>query len=165
MRSRLRALWLSIKSSYWFIPSVLSFAAILLALGTIHLDRMRGVDWLSLFPWFEGSRPEGARAQLTVIASAMIAIASTVFAITIAAVAYASGNYGPRLLTTFMNNRGNQFSMGVFIAPFVSNLVVLRLVQDPRDTSAADGPREALPGFVPPLSINRTSVVWGKEVS
>src|SRR3546814_7962872 len=32
-------------------------------------------------------------AQLTVIASAMIAIASTVFAITIAAVAYASGNY------------------------------------------------------------------------
>ncbi|API60592.1 hypothetical protein BSL82_15925 [Tardibacter chloracetimidivorans] len=153
MRSRLRALWLSIKSSYWFIPSVLSFAAILLALGTIHLDRTRSVDWLSLFPWFEGSRPEGARAQLTVIASAMIAIASTVFAITIAAVAYASGNYGPRLLTNFMNNRGNQFSLGVFIATFVYNLVVLRVVQDPRDTSAADVAGETLTGFVPQLSM------------
>src|SRR3546814_20361836 len=83
----------------------------------------------------------------------MIAIASTVFAITIAAVAYASGNYGPRLLTNFMNNRGNQFPLGGFIAPFVYNLVVLRVVQDPRDTSAADGPREALTGFVPLLSL------------
>src|SRR3546814_13186317 len=101
---------------------------------------MRGVDWLSLFPWFEGSRPEGARAQLTVIASAMIAIASTVFAITIAAVAYASGNYGPRLLTNFLNNRGNQFSLGVFLDTFAYIHVVLRVVQDPPATSADEGP-------------------------
>src|SRR3546814_14017562 len=52
-----------------------------------------------------------------------------------------------------MNNRGNPFSLGVFIATFVYNLVVLRVVQDPRDTSAADGPREALTGFVPQLSM------------
>src|SRR3546814_14106147 len=110
MRSRLRALWLSIKSSYWFIPSVLSFAAILLALGTIHLDRMRGVDWLSLFPWFEGSRPDGARAQLTVIASEMIAVASTVFALTIAAVAHASGTYRPRLLPNLRTTPRTHFS-------------------------------------------------------
>ncbi len=154
MRSSLRALWLGVKASYWFIPSLLTLAALLLALGTIHLDRLWGDDWLTAFAWFEGSRPEGARAQLTVIASAMIAISSTVFAITISAVAYASGNYGPRLLTNFMNDRGNQFSIGVFIATFVYNLIVLRVVRNPEDTPAPDESRvEALTAFVPQLSM------------
>ena len=154
MRSSLRAAWLDVKASYWFIPSLLTFAALLLAFGTIHLDRVWGIQWLTSFPWFEGSRPEGARAQLTVIASAMIAISSTVFAITIAAVAYASGNYGPRLLTNFMNDRGNQVSLGVFIATFVYNLSVLRVVRNPEDTPAPDESRvEALTAFVPQLSM------------
>jgi uncharacterized membrane protein len=154
MRSSLRALWLSIKASYWFIPSLLTVSAFLLALETIHLDRSWGSDWLASFGWFEASRPEGARAQLTVIASAMIAISSTVFAITIAAVAYASGNYGPRLLTNFMNDRGNQFSLGVFIATFVYNLMVLRVVRDPEDAAAPDeSAAEALTAFVPQLSM------------
>ena len=154
MRSSVRAFWLSVKASYWFIPALLTFAAFLLALATIHLDRTWGSDWLASLAWFESSRPEGARAQLTVIASAMIAISSTVFAITIAAVAYASGNYGPRLLTNFMNDRGNQFSLGVFIATFVYQLMVLRVVRDPADARAPDeSAAEALTAFVPQLSM------------
>lgn len=154
MRSSVRALWLSVKASYWFIPTLLTLAALLLALTTIHLDRLWGSEWLTEFGWFESSRPEGARAQLTVISSAMIAISSTVFAITIAAVAYASGNYGPRLLTNFMNDRGNQLSLGVFIATFVFNLTVLRVVRNPQDTPAPDESRaEALTAFVPQLSM------------
>jgi len=154
MRSSFRAVWLSVKASYWFIPSLLTIAAFVLALTTIHLDHRWGSDWLTHFAWFDGSRPEGARAQLTVIASAMIAISSTVFAITIAAVAYASGNYGPRLLTNFMNDRGNQFSLGVFIATFVYNLSVLRVVRNPQDTPAPDETRvEAVTAFVPQLSM------------
>lgn len=150
MRSSLRALWLNVNASYWFIPSLLTIAAFLLSLGTIHLDHNGGSEWLSSLGWFEPSRPEGARAQLTVIASAMIAIASTVFAITIAAVAYASGNYGPRLLTNFMNDRGNQVSLGVFIATFVYNLMILRVVRNPE--VGATGPAEAA-AFVPQISV------------
>lgn len=154
MRSSLRAAWLKVTASYWFIPSLLTLAAFVLALTTIHLDRIWGSEWLNAFTWFEGSRPEGARAQLTVISSAMIAISSTVFAITIAAVAYASGNYGPRLLTNFMNDRGNQWSLGVFIATFVFNLTVLRVVRDPQDAPAPGESRtEALTAFVPQLSM------------
>ncbi|MDP8912148.1 MAG: DUF2254 domain-containing protein [Pseudomonadota bacterium] len=154
MRSSLRALWLSVRASYWFIPSLLTVAAFLLALTTIHLDQLWGSAWLTSFSWFEGSRPEGARAQLTVLSSAMITISSTVFAITIAAVAYASGNYGPRLLTNFMNDRGNQFSLGVFIATFAYNLTVLRVVRNPGDppTPGQSG-AEALTAFVPQLSM------------
>lgn len=154
MRSSLRAIWLGVKASYWFIPSLLTLFAFVLALVTIQIDRSVGPGWLMSSGWFDGSRPEGARAQLTVISSAMIAVASTVFAITIAAVAYASGNYGPRLLTNFMNDRGNQYSLGVFIATFAYNLSVLRVVRSAEETEGA-----ATPGlgdaaaFVPQLSM------------
>lgn len=154
VRSRFRASWLSIKASYWFIPSILTAAAVALAAATIQLDRVWGSGWLTAFEWFEGIGPEGARAQLTVIASAMIAISSTVFAITIAAVAYASGNYGPRLLNNFMNDRGNQVSLGVFVATFVYNLLVLRTVRNPEDAPPAGGAAaEAATAFVPQLSM------------
>ena len=147
-------MWLNVKASYWFIPALLALFALTLALGTVHLDRTWGSDWLNSYGWFDGAQPEGARAQLTVLASAMIAVSSTVFAITIAAVAYASGNYGPRLLTNFMNDRGNQLSLGVFIATFVYNLFVLRVVRSPDERPAPDGAGiEAATGFVPQLSM------------
>jgi uncharacterized membrane protein len=154
VNSKLRATWLGVKASYWFVPTLLTLAAFALALVTIHLDRALGAQWLQELSWFEGSQPEGARAQLTVIASAMIAISSTVFAITIAAVAYASGNYGPRLLNNFMNDRGNQISLGVFVATFVYNLLVLRTVKSAEDAPApAGGTAEAVSAFVPQLSM------------
>ena len=154
MRSSLRAYWLSVKASYWFLPTLMTLAAFGLALLTIQLDRTWGPEWLLRTGWLEASRPEGARAQLTVIAGAMIAIASTVFAITISAVAFASGNYGPRLLTNFMNDRGNQISLGVFIATFVFNLTVLRVVRNPQDVPApGEGAAEAAAAFVPQLSM------------
>ena len=154
MRSSLRAVWLGIKASYWFIPALLTLAAFVLGLVTIHLDQSWGSEWLDAFPWFEGSSPEAARAQLTVVSSAMISVSSTLFAITIAAVAFASGNYGPRLLTNFMNDRGNQISLGVFIATFVYNLLVLRVVRDsPQPSAAGEGSAELASAFVPQLSM------------
>jgi uncharacterized membrane protein len=154
MRADLRKLWLDLKGSYWFIPSVLTLFAFGLALGMIHLDRLWGPEWLTSLGWFEESRPAGARAQLTVVTSAMIAISSTLFAITIAAVAFASGNYGPRLLTNFMHDRGNQVSLGVFVATFVYNLMLLRVVRDPAEAPApGETAAEAVTAFVPQLSM------------
>lgn len=149
--SSIRATWLAIRASYWFVPTILTVLAFLGALGSLWIDRATDLPaGLAAMRWFEPSAPEGARAQLTVIASAMIAIASTVFAITITAVVYASGSYGPRLLTNFMNDRGNQVSLGLFIATFVFNLIVLRAVHDPGDTPVGDSEAVA---FVPQISM------------
>ena len=153
MTAHLRKIWLDLKASYWFIPALLTALAFGLAQATIQLDRAWGSEWLIAYG-FEGSRPEGARAQLTVVTSAMIAVSSTLFAITIAAVAFASGNYGPRLLNNFMNDRGNQISLGIFIATFVYNLMLLRVVRDPAGTAApGEGRVEAVAAFVPQVSM------------
>lgn len=155
MIARIRSILLSINASYWFFPALFSIIAVISALTTVYLDRHGAAEWLQQFAWLHPSRPEGARITLSVIAGSMIGVASTVFSITIAAVAYASGNYGPRLLTNFMEDRGNQLSLGVFIATFTFSMMVLRTVrsEDERAVTAIGEAATSLPGFTPQLSL------------
>ena len=146
MIARLRALWQRTRASYWFYPALFTTSAALLAILTVWLDRHGAAQWLTSHDWVDEARPEGARNVLNVISGSMIGVASTVFSITIAAVVYASGSYGPRLLSNFMEDRGNQLSLATFIATFVYSVLVLRVVRDAYET-AGD------PGFVPQLSL------------
>ena len=129
MIARLRKIWRDINASYWFLSALFALGAVGLALITLWLDRSGWSDFLSDVSWLQPARPDGASNILTVIAGSMIGVASTVFSITIAAVAYASGNYGPRLLTNFMEDRGNQYSLATFIGTFVFAITVLRTVR------------------------------------
>lgn len=155
MTARLRKFWLSVNASYWFLPALFSLAALLLATFTIWLDRSGWAEFLSDVTWLQPARPDGASNMLTVISGTMIGVASTVFSITIAAVAYASGNYGPRLLTNFMEDRGNQFSLATFIGTFVYSITVLRTVraEDEVPSNLEDAVASTMPGFVPQLSL------------
>ena len=154
MWPRLKAAWQAVNSTYWFYPALFALIALGLALFTVYLDRLGWADYFSRIEWIEPARPQGAANMLTVIAGSMIGVASTVFAITIAAVAYASGNYGPRLLTNFMQDRGNQFSLATFIGTFVYSLTVLRVVRtnEERIEAASEGLAD-IGGFVPQLSL------------
>lgn len=145
MRARLRQLRLSLNASYWFVPAMMTLAALLLAIGTTALDEYLGNGWVSNAWWMHLSKPDGARSLLSAIAGGMISVAGTVFSITIAAVVYASGSYGPRLLTNFMTDRGNQVSLGTFIATFVYALMTLRAIRQPDEAYGS--------GFVPELSL------------
>ncbi|MGB5778858.1 MAG: DUF2254 domain-containing protein [Allopontixanthobacter sediminis] len=150
-----RWLWAKLNSNYWFYPALFSLLAAGLALGMVWADRNGFAEFLNDVEWIIPARPQGASNMLTVIAGSMIGVASTVFSITIAAVAYASGAYGPRLLTNFMEDKGNQFSLATFIGTFVYALVVLRAVrsEDEVAPTAADAAATTLPGFVPQLSL------------
>ena len=165
--TELRWLWARLNANYWFYPALLAIAAALLASAMIWLDRNGFAEWLNDVNVIIPARPEGASQMLTVIAGSTIGVASTVFSITIAAVAYASGNYGPRLLTNFMEDRGNQFSLATFIATFVYALIVLRSVrgEDEAASSASDAAATTLPGFVPQLSLLVAFALMGLSVA
>jgi uncharacterized membrane protein len=150
MIARLRKLWSDINASYWFFPGLFAIVALLLAMVTVELDRRGMTEWVDQLNWLPPARPQGASNMLTVIASSMIGVASTVFSITIAAVAYASGNYGPRLLTNFMEDRGNQLSLATFIGTFVYAITVLLSVRMPDESGALVSQGD---GFVPQLSL------------
>ncbi|MGD9811980.1 MAG: DUF2254 domain-containing protein [Sphingobium sp.] len=160
MIARLRSWWMAVNASYWFYPALFSILAAIGAFTAIMIDRSGATQWLTDAEWLSPARPEGARNILTVIAGSMIGVASTVFSITIAAVAYASGNYGPRLLTNFMEDRGNQLSLGTFIATFVFAVIVLRAVRGAEEGGAGvESALAAAGGFVPQLSLALATVL------
>lgn len=154
MTADIRFFWARLNANYWFYPALFAILAAVLAFAMIWLDRNGAAAALNDAEWLVPARPQGASNMLTVMAGSMIGVASTVFSITIAAVAYASGNYGPRLLTNFMEDRGNQLSLATFIGSFVYALIVLRSVRAEDETATAgSGAADALPGFVPQLSL------------
>ncbi|MBX7496881.1 DUF2254 domain-containing protein [Qipengyuania sp. 6B39] len=155
MTADIRFFWARLNANYWFYPALFSIAAGALAFAMVALDRAGFAEFLNDVGWIVPARPKGAADMLTVMAGSMIGVASTVFSITIAAVAYASGNYGPRLLTNFMEDRGNQLSLATFIGSFVYAIIVLRAVRAENETPAdiGDAAATALPGFTPQLSL------------
>jgi len=108
MRARLEA----IQTSYWFIPSLMALAAVLLGAGMVWLDVWLGTSWIKGVSWYQQIQADGAREVLSTIAGSMITVAGVVFSITIIALSYASSQYGPRVLTNFMSDRGNTVTLG-----------------------------------------------------
>jgi uncharacterized membrane protein len=135
----------AIRSSYWFVPSIMAAAALALGIAAVWLDAGPGTAWLDSIGWYQKAKPEAAREMLSAIAGSMITVAGVVFSITIVAIAFAAGQYGPRVLTNFMSDRGNQLTLGTFIGTFVYSLVVLRTIHS--------GETEFVPQFAVLLGI------------
>jgi len=70
-------------------------------------------------------------------------VAGVTFSITIVALTLASSQFGPRLLTNFMQDKSTQLVLGIFVATFLYCLLILRSVR------STDGDI-----FVPVLSVN-----------
>lgn len=146
MKLLLIRVWSAFSGSYWFIPAIMAFAAAGLASGSIWIDVIWTEKyWPSAIRWLLLSQPDGARAVLQVIAGSMVTVAGVTFSITIATVSQASVQFGPRLMSNFMQDVGNQITLGAFIATFIFCLIVLRTVQ------GSDGDNNTM--FVPNVSI------------
>ena len=139
--------WLSsireaLRLSLWFVPAVFAVAAFVLALVLMAVDQSLGREPESV-PFMFGGTADGARSVLSTIAQSMLTFTGLVFTITMLVLQLASSQLSPRVMRTFLRDRGNQVVLGMFTATFVFTLLVLREVRNP---SAGD------PGFVPAVS-------------
>lgn len=119
----------TVRASYWFVPTLMAVVAVLLGATMVWVSAGPGSGWLNGLSWYQSVKPDGAQQVLSTIAGSMITVAGVVFSITIVAIAYASSQYGPRILSNFMSDRGNQVTLGTFIATFVYCLLVLRTIR------------------------------------
>lgn len=129
MLSRLREWAQRIRSSLWFVPTVMVAGAITLAFTLIWVDSLVSREVLREFPRLFGAGAESSRSMLAAIAGSMITVAGVTFSITVVAVAQASSQYTSRVLRNFMSDRPNQVVLGVFVGVFTYCLVVLRTVR------------------------------------
>lgn len=135
-----------IKSSYWFIPTLMLTATIGLSFISIELDARINIDKESagIFGWIFSNQVDGTRQILSTIASTMMTVAGVTFSMTLISISFAGSQIGPRILSNFMLDKGNQITLGTFISTFVFCLLVLRSVN-----SNTEGANE----FIPHISL------------
>jgi uncharacterized membrane protein len=128
-RRRPSGLWLEIRSSLWFVPSLLVLASIALGAALVEIDARFAPDLAERWPRLFGAGAEGSRGMLTAVATSMITVAGVTFSITIVALSLASSQFSPRILRNFMRDRRNQVVLGVFLGIFTYCVVVLRTIR------------------------------------
>ena len=147
---RLAARWLvEFRQNYWFWPMILTTLAVVLGILVPEIDRAVGSDWTRNAGWIRAMQVDGARGMLTTLAGSVLGVAGTAFSITIVAVSFASGNFGPRLIGNFMRDRTNQVILGVFLSTFAYCIVLLRSIH----AATGEGGPDALAAFVPQIGI------------
>ena len=130
-----------LRESLWLLPSVAVLVALVggAALTRVQIDADTLISALVF-----GGGADGARAVLQVVAGSVITVTSVTFSLTVVALTTAASLYSPRVLRTFLRDRGNQYVLSTFLATFAYCLVVLRTVRTGAGTSGVFVPRAAL---------------------
>jgi uncharacterized membrane protein len=132
----------ALRTNLWLVPAALTVVAVLLFLLTYNLDEAVYRGRLNLPWWIITGNAEEGLSVLIAIAAAVMTVIGVVFSITILALTLASQQFGPRMLRNFIRDRGNQFTLGIFVATFVYSVLALGAI-----TTGPRGP------FVPHISI------------
>lgn len=96
MKAQWLKYWGLLRSSFWFLPSLMAGGAVGLSFATVALDEVVSDEWLRALGWAYSGGAEGAGLVLGTIAGSMITIAGVVFSMTLVALSLASSQLGPR---------------------------------------------------------------------
>lgn len=128
MKTSARTAWDSLRTSYWFVPTLMVFAAVALW-GIVFLVDLTVSYEFGRIWWLYTGGPEGARSLMSALIGAMITVAGVVFSITVVVLTLASQQFGPLLLRNFVRDKGSQIVLGTFVSTFVFCLLALRTVR------------------------------------
>ena len=143
MRTRLSQILDALRTSFWFVPSLMLLLSAGLAFALLYIDQRYDPGMKSSISWAYTGGPEGARSLLSTIAGSMITAASVTFSLASVALSIASQQYGSRVLRNFMRDRVTQVLLGTFVSTFLYSVLVVRVIRG-SDFSG---------GFVPAISI------------
>ena len=148
--NKLKLLWSNLRSSFWFVPSLIVAVSIALAVVLIEAGSTGSYSdrWLASWPRLFGAGAAGARGMLSTIAGSMMTVVGVTFSMTLVTLALASSQYTSRILRNFMRDRVTQVVLGIFAGIFTYCLIVLRTIR-----GGVDGV------FVPSLAVSFSVVL------
>lgn len=121
--------WENVQSSLWFLPAIFGVAAFALSFIMPEIDSRVEDELTRHQEWLFYGTADSARAILSAISGSLITVITLLFSITILTLQQASAQFTPRIIRTFMHDRGIQLVLGVFLATFLYSLLVLRQVR------------------------------------
>ncbi|HEY6495882.1 MAG TPA: DUF2254 domain-containing protein [Trebonia sp.] len=115
----------ALRTNLWLIPAIESVGAVALFAITLTIDEAAAHGGLRLPSWVISGSPDAAREILSSLAGSLITVVGVVFSVMIVALTLASQQFGPRMLRTFIRDRGSQLTLGTFVATFFYAMLTL----------------------------------------
>jgi len=128
--NKFKQLWSNLRSSFWFMPSLIVMGSIGFAVVLIGADSIVSDRWLAQWPRLFGAGAQGARDMMSTIAGSMMTVVGVTFSMILVVLALASSQYTSRILRNFMRSRITQVVLGIFAGIFTYCLIVLRTIRD-----------------------------------
>jgi uncharacterized membrane protein len=114
----------------WVLPALLVVAGVVAALGLSEIDKAAGYD---LVPVSVVGTATTAQQVLSLLAQAVLNLATVVLSLTLVAVQLAMGQFSPRIVRALQADRRNQAAIGVFLGTFAYAMLAMREVDDQRN--------------------------------
>lgn len=135
-----------LRSSYWFLPLIITAAAAALGAGLLTIDSRVSIDPPNAIGWLYPETPDGARALMSAIIGSMVTAISVTFSVTIVALTVAAEHFGPRVVNNFVRHTSAQLVLGTFLGTFTFAVLVLGAIGD--DAGGTSVPKLASIGAV-----------------
>jgi len=127
--NKLRQILGDLRSSFWFLPSLMVLGSVVLATALIEADSAWSDRWLDQWPRLFGVGADGARQMLSTLAGSTMTVMGVTFSMILVALALASSQYTSRILRNFMRSGVTQVTLGIFAGIFAYCLIVLRTIR------------------------------------
>jgi len=120
-----------LRGGFVFRPGAIAMGLAALAIGLTEGERrLTAVHaWSVALDWIFPPEPQAAYVVLGTIAGSMMTVVSVVYSILLVALTFASAQFSPRVLVTFVEDRVSQTTLGVFIGTFTFCLLTLPAVR------------------------------------
>ncbi len=136
----------TLSTNYWATPAAFVGAAFILFSITISIDLNFKME--TILPFLELSSADSIKMLLSVISTTIMTVTGVIFSMTLLAVVHASSQIGPRILSGFLDDRGNQVTLGILVGCFVYSLLTLSVIHSVESGTA----------FLPKLSLVFVSI-------
>ena len=133
MNSRFAYLRERLRTSLWPIPAALCLAGGVTAVLMLWLDTRFQIT-VDDSPW-SALGNDTVQRVIAVIAGSIIGVGGVAFSITMVALTLTSGQYGPKILRNFLEDRTSKVTLGLFLGSYAYSLITLSgftLVETPR---------------------------------
>jgi len=114
-----------LRTSVWVVPVLCVLAGIAVSVVTIAVDHLTDFD---LVPRSFTGDADAANAILSTIATSEVTLCALVLTVTMVVVQLAMGQFSPRIVQTFLQDKPSQIAIGLFVATFAHSMLAMREV-------------------------------------
>ena len=121
----LQRLVVKMRESIWFIPSVYTVLASLLALAMVLIDTKYNYELKAYIPEYLRTTVDLAQTILGTLSGALLTMTTVTFSTIMVVLTMYSSQFSPRALQNFLNKSSTQRVLGIFMGGFVYTILSL----------------------------------------